>query len=37
LLPTTPHDVAVTVGYRAESVFPGGDLHPSGIAHSQAH
>ena len=37
LLPTTPHGVAVTVDYRAESVFPEGDFHPSGIAHFQAH
>ncbi|KXK31748.1 MAG: hypothetical protein UZ01_00817 [Candidatus Brocadia sinica] len=37
LLPTTPHGVAVTVGYRAESVFPERDFHPSGIVHFQAH
>ena len=37
LLSTSSHDDAVTVGYRAESVFPEGDFHPSGIAHFQAH
>jgi len=37
LLLTPSHDDAVTVGYRAESVFPEGDFRPSDIAHSQAH
>jgi hypothetical protein len=37
VLPTPPHDVAVTVSYRAESVFPQGGFRPFSITHFQTH